>query len=129
MVPEESVPLEEWSDDRGEIAFRTVVGDGERPTDSLTAGVAVLQPGGWLGHHRHDPAEVYHVLEGRATVVLDGVAHEVGPGDTVFVPGGSEHGVRNTGHARLRVFYTLAVDAFTDVEYRFSDGSGPQPAA
>lgn len=124
VVAERAVPLEQWSDDRGQIGFRTLFGDGERPTDTLTAGTAELEPGGWLRHHRHGPAEVYYVLEGEGAVVLDGEERVVGVGDAVFVPGGAEHAVRNTGDGRFRVFYTLAADRFSDVAYHFSDRPG-----
>jgi mannose-6-phosphate isomerase-like protein (cupin superfamily) len=79
-----------------------------------------LQPGGWLGLHRHEPAEVYHVVEGQGTVCLDDTEHPVRAGCTVFIPGDVEHGIRATGQEPLRFFYAFAVDSFEDVEYRFS---------
>jgi quercetin dioxygenase-like cupin family protein len=120
-------PTERWSDPvRGEIDFRTLFGDGDTETDSLTAGVADLEPGGWLGHHRHEPTEVYYVLTGRGTVILDGDEHEVSAGSAVFIPSMVEHGIRNHAEGeRLRVFYVLDVDSMGDVDYRFS---GERPA-
>ena len=32
----------------------------------------------------------------------------------------AEHGIRTTGTQKLRLFYALAADDFTDVEYVFS---------
>ena len=42
-------------------------------------------------YHYHDCDECWFILEGRAKVIEDGVEHEVGPGDCVFTPMGSEH--------------------------------------
>jgi mannose-6-phosphate isomerase-like protein (cupin superfamily) len=121
VLQESDVPLEEWADPvRGEVGFRTLFGGGTTPTDSLTAGVTELRPGGWLGHHRHEPSELYYVVSGEGTVVLDGTEHVVGPGSAVFIPGDCEHGIRNTGSTPLRFFYAFAVGSFTDIEYRFS---------
>ena len=123
VVQETDVPPERWTDPvRGEVAFRTLLGDAGSATDSLTAGVAELGPGGWLGHHRHEPAEVYYVLEGEGTVLLGERERPVTAGTAVFIPGDLEHGIRNTGPGRLRFFYVLAADAFTDVEYLFTGG-------
>lgn len=41
------------------------------------------------------------------------------PGSTVFIPGSAEHGIRNIGKEKLRFFYVLAADDFTDVKYIF----------
>jgi mannose-6-phosphate isomerase-like protein (cupin superfamily) len=121
ILDQSAVPLETWSDPvRGVVAFRTLVGDGTTATDSLTAGVTEMGPGGWLGHHRHEPAEIYYVLEGTGTVVLAGQEHPVHAGSSVFIPGDVEHGIRNTGPGQLRFFYAFAVGSFADIAYRFS---------
>lgn len=118
-------PEESWADDaRGRVRFRTLVDGEATPTDSITAGVSELPPGGWLGRHRHEPAEVYHVLSGEGTVEIDDVEHPVGVGATVFIPGGHWHAARNTGTEPFRVFYVFAVDTFAEVEYEFA---APQP--
>jgi len=77
-------------------------------------------PSGWLGRHRHPQAEVYHVLEGSGVVVLDGTEHSVTGGSVVFIPGDTEHGIRNTTDQLLRFVYAFATDSIEDVVYRFS---------
>lgn len=65
VVPAANASLEEWSDPvRGNVGFRTLISGDVTPSSALTAGLAELAPGGWLGEHRHDPAEVYFVTEG-----------------------------------------------------------------
>lgn len=52
-------------------------------------------------------------------LTLDGVEHALGTGHAVFIPGGTEHGIRNDGTDVLSFFYVFDVDAFDDVEYRY----------
>jgi quercetin dioxygenase-like cupin family protein len=40
---------------------------------------------------------VFDVLTGTGTIWLDGQPHETGPGTSVFVPAGVEHGFENAG--------------------------------
>ena len=111
---------EVWSDTRGRISFRTVIGDGSTPTKDLCSGVAYLEPGGWLSLHRHAPAEVYQVLTGQGVVILDGVEHPVRAGSGVYIPSNREHGIRNTGEDPLEFLYVYETDSIEDVEYLWS---------
>lgn len=120
MLEEDERPLEGWSDERGRLTWRPLFSADSTPTDQLVTGVAELQQGGFLALHRHAQAETYYVLAGEGVVVLDGAEHQVRTGSSVFIPGSSEHGIRNTGTQNLRFFYALAADDFTDVEYDFS---------
>lgn len=54
-------------------------------------GVGRFAGGEECDYHYHDCDEYWFILEGRAKVVEDGVEYEVGPGDCVFTPMGSEH--------------------------------------
>lgn len=119
VISESNVQVETWSDAvRGEVAFRTVFG-ADPTTPDFTAGVADLEPGGWLGHHRHEPAELYYVLVGDGVLDIDGEEYAVGAGTAAYIPGNSEHGIRNTGRSLLRFFYAFAIGSFDQVEYRF----------
>ena len=121
VIRTEERQLDGWNDPvRGRISWRTLFTGDQTTTDALTAGVAELQPGGWLGLHRHTPPEVYYVLEGSGIVWLDGTEHQVTAGAAVFIPGDCEHGIRNHGTEPLRFLYAFAVDSFGDIEYRFS---------
>lgn len=44
-----------------------------------------------LPAHTHDHEEVFHVLDGHLAIELDGVDHELEPGDTAIVPAGTLH--------------------------------------
>ena len=109
-----------WSDQRGEISFRTAIGDGTTNTRDLSSGVARLETGGWLGFHRHTAPEVYQVLTGQGVVFLDGAEHVVQAGTAVYIPSNSEHGIRNIGDDLLEFVYVYLIDSIQDVEYIWS---------
>lgn len=122
MINERNVQSETWSDPvRGDVTFRTIFGE-DATTPDFTAGVAHLPPGGWLGHHRHQPAELYYVLLGDGVLHIDGEEFAVATGTAAYVPSNSEHGIRNTGQGPLRLFYTFAVGSLDEVDYRFERG-------
>ncbi len=89
----------------------------------MTCGVAEFQPGGWLGLHRHAPAEIYYVLVGAGSTSLEGREIPLKAGSAVFIPGMAEHGIRQTGNETLRVFYAFPVNSFDGVEYLFFQGA------
>jgi quercetin dioxygenase-like cupin family protein len=121
VVREHDLDHDGWDDpQKGRVAWRTLFSGDLTETEALTCGVAELQRDGWLGLHRHSPAEIYYILEGSGIVTLDGVEHAVAAGSAVFIPGDAEHGIRNTGPGLLRFLYAFPVDAFGDVEYRFT---------
>lgn len=65
-----------------------------------------LEPGASEGMHtHHDPPleELYLVSSGTATLTLDGEGHQLGPGDAMLSPAGTDHNLVNTGEDPLRV--------------------------
>ena len=87
----------------GQIASARVVAD--------TAGggaawidLVVVPPGCSIGEHRHgDDEETYVIVDGSATMVVDGSEIQVGPGDVIVNRVGGTHGLRNTGESPLRL--------------------------
>ncbi|MCU1663426.1 MAG: hypothetical protein QOI36_4425 [Pseudonocardiales bacterium] len=81
-----------------------------REETSLSVSVQTWEfpPGGSEGAHVHpigDGAleELYLLHEGHVTMSLDGVDHELRPGDAVLARAGVEHDLRNSGDATARV--------------------------
>lgn len=65
---------------------------------------SVVPPGASVGSHVHDKdTELYYVLEGRLTVIENGVSHILGPGDASFTGGGDSHEYRNDSDAPVRM--------------------------
>ncbi len=85
--------------------------------------LVVVPPGTSIGEHRHPMTdeEVYVVVDGHASMQVDGGTIAVGPGDVVVNRPGGAHGLVNDGDADVRL---VVVDlAVTD------DGSGPGQTA
>lgn len=65
-------------------------------------------PGQVLPRHRHEHEhEVFDVLAGTGVIWLDGQLVQAGPGTSVFVPAGVEHGFENTGSERWLIRATI----------------------
>jgi mannose-6-phosphate isomerase-like protein (cupin superfamily) len=113
---------EGWSEPegRGVVGWQTLLSGDRTPTEGLTAGIAHLAPGGHLALHRHDPAEIYFMIEGQAVVTVEGVETRIAPGACVYIPGSAEHGIRNEGTKQVRFLYVFPTDKFENVEYCFS---------
>ena len=52
-----------------------------------------MQPGSGFDLHTHAGQHILYVIEGEGAVVVDGSAHPIQAGDTVFVPAEYPHGV------------------------------------
>ncbi len=121
------LPLEHFQDSVfGTVRWRTLFSADRTQTSDLTCGVAYLEPGDSLNLHRHDPAEVYFGLSGKACVIVDGVPNDLTPGVAVFVPAGAVHGVFAYDDS-VSFFYTFAVSSFADVNYEILTNSIPSP--
>jgi quercetin dioxygenase-like cupin family protein len=115
---------ETWDDQaaRGDVSWVTLLSGDITPTHAMSAGVAEFMPhGGCLKPHRHAQPEIYFILQGTGILSVDGRETIVTAGDTVFIPGDAEHGIRNETDADLRLFYVFPTDSFADIVYRFPD--------
>ncbi|MEI7593042.1 MAG: cupin domain-containing protein [Actinomycetes bacterium] len=122
VLHENDCEFEHW---HGIVSWRTLVSGDRTRTDSLTVGTADIKAGSSVtgALHRHDPPEVYYILDGQGTVFIDDEEHLVSAGSTVFVPGGAWHYVENTGETTLRLLFVFAVDSFDQVHYEYPDTS------
>ncbi len=61
-----------------------------------------LDPGSTIGEHPHPNTEdLYLILEGQGTGILDGVRVPLGPGDLFLVKAGGSHGLINDSDGPL----------------------------
>lgn len=67
-----------------------------------------LKPGQDIGIEVHTENDQFFRFEaGEGRVFIDGTSYEVGDGDTVIVPAGSEHNVMNMSNTKDLKFYTI----------------------
>lgn len=64
----------------------------------------VLAPGASIGEHtHHGNEEVYLVLEGHGTILVNGEPHAIGPGEMAITRDGHSHGLVNGPDAPMRL--------------------------
>lgn len=104
---------------QGRLTWTTLLSSGLTASEKLTAGIATCPPSvGFLGHHRHEQAELYFILEGEGLMKVE----QVEKGGVIFIPGNAEHGISNlSGEKDLVWLYCFPTDRFEDVVYKFSD--------
>jgi mannose-6-phosphate isomerase len=74
-------------------SFTVLVDDTDHKVKSI-----LVAPGQRLSYQTHARrSEHWFVVRGKGSVVLAGVAHEVGPGSTIDVPQGMAHRIQNAG--------------------------------
>jgi quercetin dioxygenase-like cupin family protein len=81
---------------------RRTIAAGERMMQILV----VLDSGAHLPAHQHPHEQLTHVLRGRLRFQIAGVPHELGPGESLCIPGGTPHGADVLEE-------TLVVDTFS----------------
>jgi mannose-6-phosphate isomerase-like protein (cupin superfamily) len=80
-------------------------------TEDLVFVMGDFAPGEGLELHNHETQEeVYYCITGNGTVWYgeDKKETQIGPGDSLWIPRGVEHFVRNTGNEQLRIAFFLA---------------------
>ena len=78
----------------------------------LSLGRITLEPGATIGEHAHPTTEdLYLILDGRGTGVLNGERFPVGPGDCFLVKAGGSHGLINDSDAPLTFLGVLTAGA------------------
>ncbi|TWP50397.1 cupin domain-containing protein [Lentzea tibetensis] len=72
-------------------------------------GFLTLAPGEHVTEHYHPYSEEFlHVIDGRLEITLDDAVVPLGPGDSVLVPIGARHRLRNVGDAPARCVFHLS---------------------
>jgi quercetin dioxygenase-like cupin family protein len=75
-------------------------------SESLIAELVCYEPGQATTHHVHPRQdEIFHVIEGGGTILVDEEEAPVSAGSVVFVPAGSRHGVRADAGIRLALMF------------------------
>lgn len=105
-----------WITRTGESQVLHAFGDeihihlGARETGGLYTQFTDITPpgGGPPPHLHHTEDEWFHVLEGRAAFLKDGIWEEVPPGSTVYMPRGVVHTFKNIGEGPLKQLITVA---------------------
>lgn len=83
------------------------------PENTLQCNIHILEPGGASdGQISHEGEEVGYVIEGRVELKLDDEVHLLGPGDAFHFRSNRDHGYRNVGDGRARIFWVNTPPTF-----------------
>lgn len=117
----EDAPTKELRGGRG-LSHRLI--NPETGCDYLDLHVNVINPGSGVGpYHYHSNADnIYMVLKGRGVVTVEGVEHEVGPGDAMLIPPNERHDVRNIGD---EPFHVIEIKAPADSDFIIVEDERP----
>ena len=87
----------------------TLLSPADGTTATLTVGYTTLYPNSRTNGHAHeDLEEIYHIIRGRAVMVIDGDSFEVAAGDTYRVPPQRFHAMKNPYGMPAEMFWVLA---------------------
>ncbi|HET8728025.1 MAG TPA: cupin domain-containing protein [Alphaproteobacteria bacterium] len=124
-VAADEVSWETWDDPnlaaRSPVRWRLIFSGRRTPTQAISMGLSELAPSGVLPLHHHASAEIYHVVDGTGVAEVEGVAHELSAGISLFIPPNARHRTINTGPAPLRVLFVFPTDSFEEVVYHFDE--------
>ncbi|QJR10544.1 hypothetical protein DSM104443_01608 [Usitatibacter rugosus] len=74
-------------------------------------GMAEIAPGGSTGKHSHPGIETGYVLEGTATLEIEGMPPiAMNAGTSYLIPAGKVHDAKNTGSVPVKVLATYVVE-------------------
>jgi mannose-6-phosphate isomerase-like protein (cupin superfamily) len=68
-----------------------------------------FKPGSGVGHHVQKEDEIYYVLSGKGTMVLDGKTVDITPGTAVLTRTGSSHSLKQVGDEDLVIMINYEV--------------------
>jgi quercetin dioxygenase-like cupin family protein len=63
--------------------------------------IAKLAAGSRMPAHQHTQEQIVHIIEGKMRLIVDGVPHELSPGDSFYLASGIPHGVETIVDTRV----------------------------
>lgn len=95
----------------GAITLKILL-SGDQTNGSMEVFEDIVEPGIGPGRHiHHNQDETFFFLEGCFDVEIDGVRHQMSPGDVAYIPRGTVHAFKNVGRSpgRLRYIFSPAL--------------------
>src|SRR5207248_8632880 len=63
--------------------------------------IATLAAGSRMPEHQHAQEQIVHILEGKMRLIVEGVPHELSPGDSFYLASNVPHGVETLSATRV----------------------------
>jgi quercetin dioxygenase-like cupin family protein len=78
---------------------------------NTVTGIAEIPPGGSAGRHTHPGIETGYVLEGEASIIIEGKPElHLKAGDSYSIPAGAVHDAKTHGDKSVKVLAVYVVD-------------------
>lgn len=88
----------------GQIIFREVFGREDFESNLEHLHETLILPHSTIGYHlQQGNEEIYYILEGKGTMIVDGEKMEVFKGDAINTHSGSKHALNNTTDKELKI--------------------------
>lgn len=86
------------------VPFTRIFGKGDFDSGFRWFDLCIVTPGAEIGGHSHQvDDEIYIIVEGNATMMVNDQEASVGPGDAVLLKCGGSHGLRNESDQEVHV--------------------------
>lgn len=72
--------------------------------DRLSANLVTVKAGGEIMPHTHEMLEVFYIIEGEGSALVNGERQKAEAGTIIIAPPGSEHGLINTGEKDILMY-------------------------
>jgi mannose-6-phosphate isomerase-like protein (cupin superfamily) len=96
------------------VPFSRIFGETDFDSHFRWLDLCIVKPGAEIGVHSHlIDDEIYIILKGNATKIVNGMEARVGPGDAVLLRCGGSHGLRNESEEEVHV---LVIDLLAPPE-------------
>jgi mannose-6-phosphate isomerase-like protein (cupin superfamily) len=79
---------------------------------NLSVQISEVPVGSEQPMHRHMPEQCYYIVRGKGLMTIEDEKRQVSPGDAVYIPSNSVHGIRNIGDGALE-YLTVNSPAFS----------------
>jgi len=70
----------------------------------LSAHYLHIMPGGEIVPHTHDVLEVFYIMSGSGSALVNGQRQQAAAGSVIVAPAGSEHGLKNDGSEIIELY-------------------------
>ena len=112
-----SVPAQAVGGEAEGATIRWLIDDEHDGAPVYALRLVELAPGGHSPHHGHPYEHENFVVEGRGRVLMDGVWHNLRPGDVVFVPPDTVHQYANEGQTPFKFLCGIPVGRLRERRY------------
>lgn len=104
------VPAQTFGEEAPGTSMRWLIDDTHDGAPVYALRMVEIAPGGHSPHHSHPYEHENFIVDGRGRVLIEGIWHDLKPGDVVFVPPGAVHTYENAGDTTFKFLCGIPVE-------------------